>query len=88
MGAEGLQEGWRADLRKNFGTLDSEEQRYADKQELSDISPFILKEIANFFSNYKVLQNIKVEVGDYYDKEDAIKIIAQCRQAFLDAHKE
>ena len=31
---QGLQEGWRADLRKNFGTLDSEEQRYADKQEM------------------------------------------------------
>lgn len=33
-GGQGLQEGWRADLRKNFGTLDSEEQRYADKQEM------------------------------------------------------
>ena len=62
--------------------------RYGDKQELSDISPFILKEIANFFENYKVLQNIKVEVGEYYGKEEAMKIVAQCRQAFLDAHKE
>lgn len=34
MRAEGLQEGWRADLRKKFGTLDSEEQRYVDKQEM------------------------------------------------------
>lgn len=33
-GGQGLQDGWRADLRKNFGTLDSEEQRYADKQEM------------------------------------------------------
>lgn len=34
MGEEGLREGWRADLRKNFGTLDLEEQRYADNQEM------------------------------------------------------
>ena len=33
-GKEGLWEGWRADLRKNFGTLDLEEQRYADNQEM------------------------------------------------------
>ena len=60
--------------------------RFDDKQELSDISPFILKEIANFFTNYKVLQNIKVEVGEYYSKEEAVKIIAQCRQAFREQH--
>ena len=35
----------------------------------------------------KVLQNIKVEVGEYYGKEDAMKIVAQCRQAFIDSQK-
>ena len=61
--------------------------RYDTKQELSDISPFMLKEIANFFSNYKVLQNIKVEVGEYYGKEEAMEIVAKCRQAYIDANK-
>lgn len=56
--------------------------RYADVQKLEDLSPFVLKEIANFFSNYKVLQGITVKVGDYYGKEDAIRIIAQCRAAY------
>ncbi len=56
--------------------------RHDDKRELSDISPFILKEIANFFQNYKVLQNISVEVGEYYGKEDALRIIKQCREAY------
>lgn len=56
--------------------------RYDDKQELSDISPFILREIANFFANYKVLQNVEVQVGQYYGKDEAIEIIRQCRDAY------
>lgn len=60
--------------------------RYDDKQELNDLSPFILKEIANFFANYKVLQNITVEVGEYYGKEDAIRVIRACRDAYSGTH--
>ena len=56
--------------------------RYADVRELSDLSPFVLKEIANFFANYKVLQNVTVEVGEYYGREDALRIIEACRQAY------
>jgi len=60
--------------------------RYNDKQELSDLSPFILKEIANFFANYKVLQGIEVEVGEYYGKDEAVRIIRACRDAFHGTH--
>ena len=56
--------------------------RYEDVQELKDLSPFVLKEIANFFANYKVLQDVPVQVGEYYSKEEAIKVIAQCRQQY------
>lgn len=56
--------------------------RYADIQELKDLSPFVLKEISNFFANYKVLQNVSVEVGEYLDKEASLAIIRQCRQAY------
>jgi inorganic pyrophosphatase len=56
--------------------------RYADIQELKDLSPFVLKEISNFFANYKVLQNVTVEVGEYLDKEASLAIIRQCRQAY------
>ena len=59
--------------------------RYAGTRELSDLNPFVLEEIANFFSNYKVLQGIKVEVGSYHNKEKAMDIITQCRQAWEDA---
>lgn len=56
--------------------------RYEDVRQLEDLSPFVLKEIANFFANYKVLQDVPVEVGEYYPKEDAIRVIAQCRQKY------
>ena len=48
---------------------------YSLINELKDLSEFMLEEIKNFFENYKSLQNIKVEVGKYYDKEEALKVI-------------
>ena len=56
--------------------------RYADVKELEDLSPFVLKEISNFFANYKVLQNVTVEVGEYLNKSQALQIIEQCRAAY------
>ena len=58
--------------------------RYADVRRLEDLSPFVLKEISNFFANYKVLQDIKVEVGEYHSKEDAIRVIEECRAAWAE----
>ncbi len=59
--------------------------RYADIHTLEDLSPFVLKEISNFFSNYKVLQGISVEVGTYHSREEALHIIELCRQAYTEA---
>ena len=56
--------------------------RYDSIRELEDLSPFVLKEIANFFTNYKVLQNVTVEVGEYRGREEALRIIEQCRRAY------
>ncbi len=56
--------------------------RYDDIHELKDLPSFILKEISNFFQNYKVLQGVVVEVGEYHGKADAIKIIQQCTDAY------
>ena len=56
--------------------------RYADVQELEDLSPFVLKEISNFFANYKVLRNVTVTVGEYLSKKEALQIIQQCRDAY------
>ena len=61
--------------------------RYHDVQTLEDLPPFVLKEIANFFANYKVLQDIKVEVGEYHSKEAAIRVIEECRAAWGEKQK-
>ena len=58
--------------------------RYDNAQELSDLSPFVLKEIANFFTNYKVLQGIKVDVGEYHGREEAMEIVEKCRKAYTE----
>ena len=60
--------------------------RYENIKELEDLSPFVLKEIANFFANYKVLQGISVEVGAFKGREEALKIIEECRKAYKEAN--
>ena len=56
---------------------------YDHVRTLEDLARYVLKEIANFFQSYKVMQNITVEVGDYHGLEDAIRVIGECTQAYL-----
>ena len=56
--------------------------RYNDVTELEHLSPFVLKEIENFFGNYKVLQGVSVKVGTYHGKNEAVQIIEDCRNAY------
>ena len=58
--------------------------RYDNIERLEDISSFVLKEIRNFFQNYKVLQDITVEVGEYHGLDETLCIICECRQRYLD----
>lgn len=61
--------------------------RYDDINDLEDLSSFTLEEIKDFFQNYKTLQNIEVEVNDYYSKEEAIKLIEECKKAYIEKQK-
>ena len=61
--------------------------RYDDINNLEDLSSFTLEEIKDFFQNYKTLQNIEVEVTDYYSKEEAIKLIEECKKAYIESQK-
>lgn len=56
--------------------------RYKEVKTLSDLSEFTLQEIKNFFQNYKTLQNIKVEVGDYHGIDSTIRLIEQCKENY------
>lgn len=62
--------------------------RFNEIQELSDLPQFRLDEIKDFFANYKRLQEIPVEVGEYYNKEEAIKILEYCLNKYKEAHNE
>lgn len=41
---------------------------------LSDLSPFVLEQIKYFFTHYKDLENKHVDIGNFLDREKAIKI--------------
>ena len=56
--------------------------RYNEINTLNDMPKFILEEIKDFFSNYKTLQNIPVEVLNYHDTEEALEIIENCQQRY------
>jgi inorganic pyrophosphatase len=59
--------------------------RYSHIQKLEDLSPFLLEEISNFFQNYKVLQNMQVDVGEYYSLDATMRIVDECRRRYLEA---
>lgn len=57
--------------------------RYDHVRKLEDLADHDLKEISNFFQHYKVLQGITVEVGEYHDLEDTLRIIDECTHRYL-----
>lgn len=49
--------------------------RFNEFNDIKDLPEHLLIEIKDFFENYKNLQNIKVETKEFYNKEEAIKLI-------------
>lgn len=62
--------------------------RYKEINDLSDLSSFTLEEIKNFFQNYKTLENKKVEVTDYHNKEEALELIEECKKRYKEVTNE
>ena len=56
--------------------------RYDQIREITDVPEFTLKEIKNFFEDYKQLEEIEVVVGDYHNKQEALELIETCKQNF------
>lgn len=61
---------------KLIGVVDRD-PRLAHVNRLDDLAPHLLKEIAHFFSQDKVLEGLPVTVSGYHDVEDAVKIFDQ-----------
>lgn len=60
--------------------------RYADYHDLHELPDFVLKEIKNFFDNYKVLQKVAVTTGEYHGKRAAMQIIEECKKRYKEAN--
>lgn len=59
--------------------------RYKEINKLSDLSNFTLDEIKDFFQNYKTLQNIKVDVYEYHDLNEALELIKYCQNKYKES---
>lgn len=57
--------------------------RFEDIHSLSDVNKHTLREIKHFFMTYKDLQqNKKVVVKDFHSKDEAIKLIEDCKNRY------
>jgi inorganic pyrophosphatase len=56
-----------------------------DIKELNDIPLHTLDKIEYFFSHYKDLENKKVTIGNFLNKENAIDIYSKSREKFIEA---
>ena len=57
--------------------------RFDHIQELSDIPESTLEIIKDFFKTYKTLQKIEVEIKDYHEKEETLKLLEENRELYL-----
>lgn len=64
---------------KLIGVIDCD-PRYSHIKTLSDLNEHTLKEISNFFQNYKILQNKTVVVKGFKDVDWAIAEYNECKQ--------
>lgn len=55
--------------------------------ELSDVTPHLLVEIEHFFAVYKDLEQKKVGIEGWEDKEQAVAIIREAQHAYLERHR-
>jgi inorganic pyrophosphatase len=59
--------------------------RFDHINDIDDIKELQLREIKLFFENYKILEpGHHVKVLDYYNKQDALKLIESCRRRYID----
>ena len=70
------------DVQANCYIICDEETKIGAVIDPGDYNSALLKEIENFFSNYKILQGITVKVGHYHNKCEALKIIEECKKAY------
>ncbi len=56
--------------------------KFKEINDLDDLDEITLKEIKNFFENYKSLDDIEVSVGSFHKKDEALKVIEECKKRY------
>ena len=56
--------------------------KFKEINDLDDLDEITLKEIKNFFENYKTLDDIEVSVGSFHKKDEALKVIEECKKRY------
>ena len=60
-----------------------DDPRFRTIKDLPDLQEHWPREIAAFFRSYKELQGVQTEVRDWFNADEAWKIIAECQQRYL-----
>ncbi len=55
---------------------------YEPYSKLADIPQHVMKEVDRFFRDYKILEDKRVDVSDFYDQKKAIDVIRAARAAY------
>ena len=53
---------------------------------LGDVAPHLLREIETFFNTYKDLEGKQTEIIGWWGREDALRLIDECRRAYQARH--
>ena len=51
-------------------------------KDLGDVTPHLLREIETFFNTYKDLEGKRTEIIGWWGREDALRLIDECRRAY------
>ena len=66
--------------------VEHSDPRLSPLNELSDIAPHLLREIETFFNTYKDLEGKETEIIGWWGREDALRLIDECRRAYQARH--
>jgi inorganic pyrophosphatase len=55
---------------------------YAHIESVTALPPHVLKELDRFFRDYKVLEDKRVDVEEFYDRDRALQVIRDSRAAY------
>jgi hypothetical protein len=56
--------------------------------DLSDLTPHLIKEIEHFFRVYKDLEKKKVAINGWGDLNEAVKIYHECKERYVNSGKK